>query len=113
EWNPGPMPQESREGWRSEAERKRALPPEVVARNDGDFDAAWKSAKQRVEASYELPFLAHATMEPQGALLRLGADSAELVASMQSPGGASRTIAALTGLPRSKIAISLTRAGGG
>jgi len=43
--------------------------------------------------------LAHATMEPPNALIDLRSKHALLVASLQSPGGASRMIHAMTGLP--------------
>src|SRR5262249_23509341 len=36
-----------------------------VGRNDGDVDRALGQAVKRIEADYEVPFLAHATMEPQ------------------------------------------------
>ena len=39
--------------------------PGVVARNEGDTEKALASAAQRLEAVYQLPFLAHAAMEPQ------------------------------------------------
>jgi isoquinoline 1-oxidoreductase beta subunit len=113
EWKRGPLPNESIDGLRRQAAALRAKPAEVVARNDGDFDAAWAAAKKRVEASYEVPFLAHATMEPQNALLRLDSDRALLVAPLQSPGGASAMISQLTGIPRGRIEIHLTRVGGG
>jgi isoquinoline 1-oxidoreductase beta subunit len=113
EWKPGPLPNESRAAWRRQAEALRARPAEAIARGDGDFDAAWTAAVTKLEASYEVPFLAHATMEPQNALLRLEADRVLLVAPLQSPGGASTIIAKLTGLPRAKIEIHLTRVGGG
>ena len=66
-----------------------------------------------VQARYEMPFLAHATMETPGALIDLKQDSALLIASLQSPGGASEMISALTGIPRHAIEIRMTRAGGG
>ncbi len=49
-----------------------------------------------------MPFLAHATMETPGALIDLKQDSALLIASLQSPGGASEMISALTGIPRQR-----------
>jgi len=113
EWNPGPMPDESRDALRRQAAELRGKPAELVARADGDVAAALASAKHRLAASYETPFLAHATLEPQNALLRLDADRALLVAPLQSPGGASAIIAQLTGLPRTAIDIDMTRVGGG
>jgi isoquinoline 1-oxidoreductase beta subunit len=85
----------------------------TVVRHDGDVAKARKQARQFVEARYEVPFLAHATMEPPGALIEIKQDSARLVASLQSPGGASEMIARMTGLARKDIDIRMTRAGGG
>ena len=65
----------------------------TAVRHDGDFAKARKQARQFVEARYEVPFLAHATMEPPGALIEIKQDSARLVASLQSPGSASEMIA--------------------
>jgi isoquinoline 1-oxidoreductase beta subunit len=84
-----------------------------TGRADGDMADAWKNAARRVEADYRTPFLAHATMEPPGAFIDLAADRARLVASLQNPGGASRMINAMTGIPRLAIAVELPRAGGG
>jgi isoquinoline 1-oxidoreductase beta subunit len=85
----------------------------VTVRSEGDFAKARKQARQVVEARYQMPFLAHATMEPPAALIEIRQDSARLIASLQSPDGASRLIAKLTGLPRTSIDIRMTRAGGG
>ncbi|MEP7042430.1 MAG: molybdopterin cofactor-binding domain-containing protein [Dokdonella sp.] len=85
----------------------------VSVRNDGDFAKARKQARQVIEARYEMPFLAHATMEPPGALIEIKQDSARLVASLQSPDGASKMIADMTGLAQKDIEVRMTRAGGG
>jgi isoquinoline 1-oxidoreductase beta subunit len=85
----------------------------VVVRREGDMAKARKTARYRVQARYEMPFLAHATMEPPGALIDLKQDSALLIASLQSPDGASQMISDLTGIPRRAIDIRMTRAGGG
>ena len=83
------------------------------ARSDGDFAAARQAAARVVKRTYLEPFLAHATMEPPGALVQIGGDRALLIASLQSPGGASRLINAMTGIARSNIEIRLPRSGGG
>lgn len=85
----------------------------VVVRRDGEMEKPKKQARYKVQARYEMPFLAHATMEPPGALIDLRQDSALLVASLQSPDGASQMISSLTGIPRRAIEIRMRRAGGG
>lgn len=85
----------------------------IEVRKDGDFAKARKQARQVVEARYEIPFLAHATMEPPAALIEIKQDRARLVASLQDPDGASELIARLTGLARKDIEVRMTRAGGG
>ena len=45
-----------------------------VGRKDGDFAAALAQIESRIEAEYEVPFLAHATMEPQNATAHIRGD---------------------------------------
>jgi isoquinoline 1-oxidoreductase beta subunit len=85
----------------------------IPVRIDGDFAKAFRNAAIRLEARYTVPFLAHATMEPAGALFVLDRDKALLIASLQAPADASRLIHELTGIPRKDIEIRLPRAGGG
>jgi isoquinoline 1-oxidoreductase beta subunit len=49
-----------------------------VGRSDGNVDAALARAIKRIEADYEVPFLAHATMEPQNCTARVTADLVEI-----------------------------------
>ncbi len=84
-----------------------------IARRDGSLDEARKGAARVVEAVYVMPLLAHATLEPPHALLDLQPKRALLIASLQSPGGASQMIHAMTGIARADIEIRLPRVGGG
>jgi isoquinoline 1-oxidoreductase beta subunit len=84
-----------------------------VGRSDGDTAAALAKADVQVDATYRSPFLAHATMEPPGATIHVTPERVKLIASLQSPGGASRLISAMTGLSRLNIDIELPRSGGG
>jgi len=84
-----------------------------IARQDGDFEAARRDAARVIECTYIEPFLAHATMEPPGALIDLRGKRALLIASLQSPGGASTMVSAMTGIRRTDIEIRLPRSGGG
>jgi isoquinoline 1-oxidoreductase beta subunit len=115
-WSKGPFATDSTEALerRANAALDAAMPQGLeVARNDGDFEAARRVATRVVEARYTMPFLAHATLEPPGALIHIEPTRARVVASLQSPGGASRLISAMTGLPRLAIDIRLPRSGGG
>jgi len=114
EWKAGPWAAESTSALAAKANELLDKNADGVSvRKDGDFAKALKQARTRVDARYEMPFLAHATMETPGALIQLNADSALLIASLQQPGGASQMISKLTGIPRKAIEIRMTRAGGG
>jgi isoquinoline 1-oxidoreductase beta subunit len=112
EWKPGPWAEESTA--RLAAAAEEALKGEGLSlRADGDMAKTRKAARRTLNAKYTVPFLAHATMEPPHALIKLEPDRALLVASLQDPDDASTTIADLTGLARENIEIRMTRAGGG
>lgn len=66
-----------------------------------------------LEAVYELPFLAHATMEPQNCTVRLGADACEIWVPTQSPGLVVPLVRQLTGLPAERVRVNCTHMGGG
>jgi isoquinoline 1-oxidoreductase beta subunit len=112
EWRAGPWALDSTTALATRA-REAVTRAGTVARNDGDFEAARRSAAKVVEAEYTQPFLAHATLEPMNALIDLKSDRALLIAPIQSPGGASRLINAMTGIARTHIDIRLVRSGGG
>src|SRR5947208_2499060 len=59
--------------------------PGVVARNDGDAVRAMAGAARKVEAIYELPFLAHATMEPVNCTVHVRRDSCDIWVGTQVP----------------------------
>jgi isoquinoline 1-oxidoreductase beta subunit len=112
QWTGGPGAQDS-----SSALEQRALAAfdqrGKIARQDGDFAAARRAAARVIEYTYTEPFLAHATMEPPNALIDLRGKRALVIASLQSPGGASSMVSAMTGIARSDIEIRLPRSGGG
>ncbi len=111
-WTPGPGAQDSSAALERRAAAALATRGKI-ARQDGDLEAARKAAARVVEGVYVMPLLAHATMEPPNALIDLRSKHALLVASMQSPGGASQMIHAMTGIARADIEIRLPRVGGG
>jgi isoquinoline 1-oxidoreductase beta subunit len=64
--------------------------PAQIGRADGDAAAALATAPRRVEAEYGVPFLAHATMEPQTCTAQVTADGVEVWAPTQDPPRRSR-----------------------
>jgi isoquinoline 1-oxidoreductase beta subunit len=113
EWDHGPRHGESSAKLSAAADAALAGDEALEVWKEGDFAAALERAERRVEATYTMPFLAHSTLEPQNATIRIDEDSALLIAPLQSPGGASRILSQITGLPREKIEIRLVRSGGG
>ncbi len=90
-----------------------ATAPKEAARKDGDPDGAFRKAAKVVERTYSAPLLAHNTMEPMNFFAHVTADKAELIGPIQTPEFLSKTVSAVTGLPEDKIAIMMTRMGGG
>ena len=84
-----------------------------VGRADGDVAAAFGSAVRRVEADYEVPFLAHATMEPQTCTARVKDGKVEVWAPTQEPTTALATAAGAAGVPNENIVIHRCLLGGG
>ena len=87
--------------------------PMVSARNDGNVDEAFAKANKIVEAVYEAPHLAHATMEPLNATVRLQADKLEVWLGTQAPMGSIHQAVAASGLKPEQIVIHNCFLGGG
>jgi isoquinoline 1-oxidoreductase subunit beta len=76
-----------------------------VGRSDGDVDRALALAARRIEADYEVPFLAHATMEPQNCTAHVTAEQAEIWAPTQDGETALAIAADASGLPPGKVVV--------
>jgi isoquinoline 1-oxidoreductase beta subunit len=85
----------------------------VIAQKTGDVSAALRGDGKRVEARYELPFLAHATMEPMNCTVHVTPDSCDVWVGTQAPARAQETAAAITGLPKEKVTVHVQYLGGG
>jgi isoquinoline 1-oxidoreductase subunit beta len=84
----------------------------VVAKTRGDVEKGLSNG-QKFEADYELPFLAHATMEPLNCTVLLKTDSCELWLGTQIIARVQQSVAALTGLPLDKVTVHNHLIGGG
>ena len=92
--------------------RKLAEQPAASARKDGDVAQALKSAANKVSASYEFPYLAHAPMEPLDAVVKLNADSCEIWAGDQFQTVDQMNAAKTAGLQPPQVSIHTLYAGG-
>jgi isoquinoline 1-oxidoreductase beta subunit len=84
----------------------------VVAKSTGDI-AKGLAAGEKLEASYELPFLAHATMEPLNATVHLKPDSCEIWTGTQIMARVQSEAAKAAGLPVEKVTVNQHLIGGG
>ena len=111
-WGKGPHASESSASFWQQCDELLAGKGQIV-RDDGAFDQAIAQSSNVVTARYEIPFANHAPMEPQNCFVHVEKEKARVIAPTQSPSGASRAVAAVTGLPREKIHVEMTRVGGG
>ena len=85
----------------------------VTVRSDGDPDAAWSAAARTLEAVYEVPFQAHACMEPMNCTADVRADGCDIYVPTQAQTRCQRTGMAITGLSEDQVRVHTTFLGGG
>jgi isoquinoline 1-oxidoreductase beta subunit len=85
----------------------------ALARQQGNTAKAFESAKARVDAVYQQPFLAHATMEPVNCTAHMQPDSCEVWLGTQVPARAADAVQRVTGFAREKIVVHNHLLGGG
>lgn len=111
-WNEGPLAvlnsAEINQRFASASTRKGG-----IERDRGDIDAAMRKAATVIEAVYETPYLAHATMEPMNCTASVVADGCDIWAPTQAQTEAQRVAAGATGLSPERIRIHTTFLGGG
>jgi len=84
-----------------------------VGRSDGNVEHGLARAVRRIEADYTVPFLAHATMEPQNCTAHVTPGRVEVWAPSQGVTTALVTAATAAGLPNDKVVVHPTMLGGG
>ena len=111
-WDEGPNAQlSSAEISRVYAET--AKQPGPVARKEGDAVTTLASAQKAIDAVYEVPFLAHATMEPMTCTAHVRKNNCEVWVGTQNQTGTERTAIRITGFPREAVKVNTTLLGGG
>jgi isoquinoline 1-oxidoreductase beta subunit len=110
-WNEGPNANvDSNEIWaklRAVSEKDGA-----VAKATGDVEKAL-AAGERIDAAYEVPFLAHTTMEPMNCTAHITAGGCELWLGTQIMSRVQSEVAKALGMPVEKITVNNHYIGGG
>ena len=112
EWDEGPVASVSSASI-SQLFAQRAGQAGAVARHDGDPDGGLAGAARTIDADYELPFLAHATMEPMNCTAHVRPDGVDIWAPTQFQTGAQGIGAQIGGVPPEKVQVHTTYLGGG
>ncbi|HEX5538427.1 MAG TPA: xanthine dehydrogenase family protein molybdopterin-binding subunit [Methylophilaceae bacterium] len=85
----------------------------AVARSDGDFQKAFDAAPQKHEATYQIPFLAHAAIEPMNCTAHVHDGECEVWVGTQAPSLAVAGMIGITKLPPDKVFVHNHHIGGG
>ena len=112
EWDDGPHAKLGTQDI-ADALEKATLNAGAVAQNIGDVANAMASAVTRVEATYQVPFLAHATMEPMNCTVHVRNDGCEVWVGSQVMARAQAAAAEVAGLPLDKVVVHNHLIGGG
>ena len=111
EWKAGKFGEESDDSIRKLCQK--LADKGAVVRDDGDAAKATARAKTRVEAEYDVPFLAHATMEPVNCVADVRDDGCDIWTGTQAQTSAQDIAAEITGLPVERINVHTQMLGGG
>ncbi|BBA68752.1 xanthine dehydrogenase family protein molybdopterin-binding subunit [Geobacter sulfurreducens] len=111
-WNEGDGARVSTDAL-SEEYARLAATPGAVARKDGDAPAELAKAARRFEAEFEVPYLAHATMEPLNCFVDLQSDSCLIRTGSQFQTGDRNAAARVAGLKPEQVTLETTFLGGG
>jgi len=112
QWDLGPAASQSSEGFVKRAAELLQAQPATTIRKYGDVDAALKSSAKVVEATYEFPFIAHATMEPQGCTAHWKDGKLEMWTTSTLPGDGRGLVARTLGIKEDDITTHMVRGGG-
>lgn len=113
QWQPGAAAAASDRSISAQFARDLGASEGVLVQAVGTPAAAIAAAQERFSAHYEVPFLAHATMEPMSCVARVGKDGCEIWAGSQRPDHARAVAARLLGIAEQAVAFHPVLGGGG
>ncbi len=88
-------------------------PPKIIPADSPAVQAAFAAAPRRIEARYDVPYLAHATMEPLCCAARFKDGTLLIRGPLQAPEAARKLAASTAGLPLEQVRVEVTFLGGG
>jgi isoquinoline 1-oxidoreductase subunit beta len=113
QWADHPTSLQSSAGFAKRAAELAKVAPAKMLRSDGDVKAALASATKRLDAFYDYPFAAHATMEPMNCTARFTGNKLEFWAPTQFPDQGRKMVARTLGIREENISVNIVRGGGG
>jgi isoquinoline 1-oxidoreductase beta subunit len=113
EWTSGRAAGENTDAHRAFMLAAVATPGAETVVRIGDPDAVLSDGRNVIVAQYELPFLAHATMEPMNCTAHWRNGAVEIWAPTQSPEWAVASVAAALGIPTTAITLHVAPLIGG
>lgn len=112
EWDLGPEPKLSSAALLQEY-RQLAEQPGTVTRKDGEPEQALKTAAKTLSAEYDVPYLAHAPMEPLNCTVELGPPRCEIWTGSQFQSVDRDAAARAANLKPEQVSLHTTFLGGG
>ena len=114
EWDDGANAGYDSAAYRQALEEASRAPGKVM-RDQGDAPGSWAQAaeRERFAAEYYVPHLAHASMEPPVATVRIQDGRADVWTSVQNPVAARDAVAARLELQPEKVKVNVLLLGGG
>jgi isoquinoline 1-oxidoreductase subunit beta len=113
DWDLGPNAKLTTASIRAEVAKAAKVGTPLNALERGDVETGFMSATKVLAAEYELPFLAHATMEPINTTVHVRPDACDIWVGTQTPVVAQKHAARITGLPVDKVTLHNHLIGGG
>ena len=113
EWNAGPHGGETSAAHSKKMLELTSRPGEATVNRLGDPDKVLAAADDVLSATYEVPFLSHATMEPMNCTAAVDGDRCRIWAPTQFPNWAARATSEALKIPAANVSVEIMLIGGG
>ena len=113
EWNAGPHGGETSAAHSKKMHELTSRPGEATVNRLGDPDKVLAAADDVLSATYEVPFLSHATMEPMNCTAAVDGDRCRIWAPTQFPNWAARATSEALKIPAANVSVEIMLIGGG